>query len=441
MSYFGTPVAVNKGGTGASTAAGALTSLGAAASLSVMLLTGSQAMTGALNMGTNQIIGVVDPTSAQMAATKNYVDNAIIGINVKTSVRVATTANIALTSTAPNVIDGITLQANDYVLVKNQTTGSQNGIYQVTTLGTGSNGTWTRASGDNVSADFVPGMYVFVGEGSTQGATAWILTTDETIVLGTTSLLFVQFGGGQTYLAGNGLTGTTTFSVLAADTTINVSGSGIKVSATYPGNTSLVTLGTVTTGVWNGTAIAVANGGTGATGASGARSNLSAAPNTPIYWIGATNGELSAGVVPSGSAGVTVNATTGAITLDTSVAVTISGTQTLTNKTMTSPVLNNPIINHKLATKTGAYTMVASDDTIICSAASLFAVTMPAISAVTAGYRYTVKNKRGSSSNVNLTPAGSDTGENSLFSSGTPLVLAPGDSYDFITDGVEWLLV
>ena len=440
MSYFTTPIAIAKGGTGASTAGGALTSLGAAASTSVMLLGGSQAMTANLNMGSNNIIGLLDPTTAQMAATKNYVDNAIIGINVKTSVRVASTANVNL-GAAPNTLDGVTLQANDYVLVKNQTTGSQNGIYQVTTLGTGSNGVWTRASGDNVSADFVPGMYVFVGEGSTQSVTSWVLSTDETITLGSTSLTFVQFGGGTAYSAGNGLTGTTTFSVLAADSTITVSGSGIKVSATYPGNTSLVTLGTITTGVWNGTAIAVANGGTGATGASTARTNLSTAPNTATYWLGATNGELSSGVVPSGSGGVLVTATTGVISIDTTVVATTSNTLTMSGKTLTSPVLNSPIINHKISTKTTAYTMVASDDTIVCNVTSLMVLTMPAISAVTAGYRYTAKNKKASTANVSLTPAGSDTGENSLFSSGTPLVILPGDSYDFITDGVEWLLV
>ncbi|MEM2159603.1 MAG: hypothetical protein QXN55_01460 [Candidatus Nitrosotenuis sp.] len=144
-----------------------------------------------------------DPTQALHAATKQYVDNAITGLDMKQSVRVATTANITLSGT--QIIDGIAVVAGNRVLVKNQTTTSQNGIYEVAA------GAWTRATdADNSGngAEVSANMYCFVEEGTTNADSGWVLTTNNPITLDTTGLTFTQFTGTGQITAGAGLTKT-----------------------------------------------------------------------------------------------------------------------------------------------------------------------------------------------------------------------------------------
>lgn len=115
----------------------------------------------------------------------------------KASVRAATTGNIAgLGGSAPNTVDGVTLVANDRVLVKDQSTASQNGIYYVATLGTGANGTWTRATDADGAGELTSGALVPVEEGTLHAATQWMLTTIGTIVIGTTALTFARKDAG-----------------------------------------------------------------------------------------------------------------------------------------------------------------------------------------------------------------------------------------------------
>lgn len=119
--------------------------------------------------------------------------SAAAGNDYKASVRAATTANIAnLAGGAPNTLDGVTLAANDRILVKDQTTGSQNGIYVVTTLGTGANGTWTRATDADGVGELTSGAVVAVEEGTTNADSQWMLTTNGTITIGTTALAFAR---------------------------------------------------------------------------------------------------------------------------------------------------------------------------------------------------------------------------------------------------------
>lgn len=168
---------------------------------------------------TNFLTLHADPTSALHAATKQYVDGIASGMDWKASVRAATTANVTLAGGAPNTLDGVSLVANDRILVKDQSTGAQNGIYYVSTLGTGSNGTWTRATDADTSAEVTGGMTVWVNEGTTYADTAWTLITNDAITLGSTSLSFTQSSGLGQITAGAGLTKTgNTINVATAST-------------------------------------------------------------------------------------------------------------------------------------------------------------------------------------------------------------------------------
>ena len=126
-------------------------------------------------------MGLTKPRAAQ-----------IFNLDYKQSTRVVTTTNITLTGGAPNSVDGVTLSLNDRVLVTGQTTGSQNGLYLVTTLGSGSNGTWARTSDGNETGEIEAGMIVMVTEGAIYADTQWKLITDDPITINTTALTFTQ---------------------------------------------------------------------------------------------------------------------------------------------------------------------------------------------------------------------------------------------------------
>lgn len=230
------------------------------------------------------------PSADLDVANKAYVDAARSGLDVKQSVRLATATHLdafthstgVLTADAAGAlsVDGVTPSVGDRILVKNETSGNApyNGIYTVTTVGDGSTA-WvlTRATDADSSAEVTAGMFTFVAEGSANADSGWVLTTNDTITLGTTSLTFAQFSGAGSITAGNGLTktGNTIDAVGTADR-ITVNADSIDIASTYAGQSSITTLGTITSGTWNGTDIAVTDGGTGASTAADARTNLAA---------------------------------------------------------------------------------------------------------------------------------------------------------------------
>lgn len=138
-----------------------------------------------LSINSHKLTNVLDPSAAQDAATKNYVDSVASGIDHKASVRAATTANI--TRSAPQTIDGIAVIAGDRVLVKNQTTPAENGIYIVAA------GAWTRSTDMDAWAE-VPSAFTFVEEGTAQGDTSWVSTANAGGTLNTTPITWTQFG-------------------------------------------------------------------------------------------------------------------------------------------------------------------------------------------------------------------------------------------------------
>lgn len=216
------------------------------------------APTANISLNSNKITNLADPTSAQDAATKAYVDAARSGLDVKASCRVATTANITLSGT--QTIDGVAAIVGDRVLVKNQTTASNNGIYDV------ASGGWTRSSDSDTSTEFNSGAFTFIEEGTVNAGRGYVLTTANPITLGTTSLTFTLFSSSGAITAGTGLSFSgTTLNANVDGSTITTNGSNqLSIHASYVGQTSITTLGTITTGTWSATAIALSKGGTGA---------------------------------------------------------------------------------------------------------------------------------------------------------------------------------
>jgi hypothetical protein len=217
---------------------------------------------------------VATPTDDAHAATKGYVDAARSGLDVKQSVRAATTAPINLSADLENgdVIDGVTLVTGDRVLVKNQSTGSENGIYVVVASGAAS-----RSTDADTNAEVTAGMFTFVAEGTTNADSGWVLTTNDAINLGSTALTFAQFSGAGQITAGAGLTKTgNTIDAVGTTDRITVNADSIDIASTYVGQNTITTLGTVTTGTWESTDIGIAYGGTNASTEADARTNLAA---------------------------------------------------------------------------------------------------------------------------------------------------------------------
>ena len=230
------------------------------------------------------------PSNNTDIANKFYVDTVAQGLGPKAACQCATTGNITLSGL--QTIDGYTTLANDRVLVKNQTSSANNGIYIA------SSGSWTRSSDMNTWSE-VPGAYTVILNGTTNIDTGWVSTSAATGTIGTTPITWVQFSNVNTYTAGTGLTlasnqfsitntGVTAGSYGSANQTLNATvnaqgqlsalsaqniainanqiTSGTIASSLISGSyTGITGVGTLTAGTWNANTIGVAYGGTGAT--------------------------------------------------------------------------------------------------------------------------------------------------------------------------------
>ena len=195
-----------------------------------LALTGGT-MSGVIAMGNSKITGLATPTSDQDAATKAYVDTVAQGLDVKGSCRVGTTANITLSGT--QTIDGVAVIAGDRVLVKNQSSAAENGIYVVAA------GSWSRAADADTWSELV-GAFTFVEEGTVNDNSGWVCTSPQGGTLGVTAVTWEQFSGAGQITAGAGL--------FKSGNTINV---GTASSARIVVGTDDIDL--ATTGVTGGT--------------------------------------------------------------------------------------------------------------------------------------------------------------------------------------------
>lgn len=225
------------------------------------------APTSAVSLNSQKITNLATPTNASDAATKGYVDAARQGLDVKQSVRAATTGPVTLSTAivAGQVLDTtVTLASGDRVLVKDQSTASQNGIYVVQPSGAP-----VRAADANGTADtgeVSGGTFTFVEEGTVNADSGWVVSTNGPIVVGTDSMVWAQFSGTGQITAGDGLTKDgNTLNVGGTTDRITVTANAVDIASTYAGQSTITTLGTVTSGTWNGSTVDVGHGGTGAT--------------------------------------------------------------------------------------------------------------------------------------------------------------------------------
>jgi hypothetical protein len=301
--------------------------------------------TGTVDVGSKRITSLAEPTADSDAATKYYVDAARSGLDIKNSVKAATTGAITLSNT--QTIDGVALSVGDRVLVKDQGSAIQNGIYVV------ASGSWARSTDADQPAELNPGTFVFVEQGTVNSDTGFVVTSDGALTIGTDAINWTLFSTSGTLIAGAGLSkngytlevnvangieissdnvqlastvagaGLTytsgVLNVVGTADRITVNADSIDIASTYVGQSTITTLGTIATGTWQGTIIAGQYGGTGVN---------NSGKTITLGGNFVTSGAYALTLTQTGTTNVTLP-TTGTL-------ATLAGTETFSNKTFSN---------------------------------------------------------------------------------------------------------
>ena len=254
------PIQIQFGGTNAANAPDALTNLGA-------LPIAGGTMTGSLILNAN-------PVAELGAVTKQYADAISAGLTIKIPCYAGTTgsdlgasysngasgvgATLTYIINATFIVDGLIPPLNARILVKNQNAAITNGIYILTTVGSGGM-PWvlTRATDYDTPAEIFPGTFILIQNGTVNANTAWIETSTVTSIgIGGSPITFSQFGNPGTVTSVSGIAG-------QIDVANGTSAAVVSIDSGYVGQTSITTLGTIGTGTWEGTPPSVPFGGTG----------------------------------------------------------------------------------------------------------------------------------------------------------------------------------
>lgn len=252
-------------------------------SINSQIRTGNTTTGTGLTANTTYYVTAVPATNQVKVSATYGGSNATLTNGTGLSIGVTGDPGVGATlSGCPNTVDsGSTLTTGQRILVKDHSTAAYNGVYSVTTVGTGANGVWTRTTDfDNgPTGEITSGDYVFVASGTTNGGNGFVQTGTPPIRMGVAgagyttftgdTISFTQFSGAGQITAGLGLSKTGNTLDVVADSrasgtkTIAIVSDEVRIDTAWTGQTSLTTLGTIATGTWNATAIGLAYGGTG----------------------------------------------------------------------------------------------------------------------------------------------------------------------------------
>ena len=340
------------------------------------------APTGSVAMNSQKFTGVASASSTGQYVEYTQWQNALNGTDWKTAVRVRTTANITLSGA--QTIDGVSIVSGDRVLVANQTTGSQNGIYAAAV------GSWARAV-DQPASSSAAADAVFVNEGTTYGNTQWTCGNDSgSDIVGTDALTFTQIGASTSYTAD--------------ESTLHLTGSAFSIKSTYVGQSSITTLGTIATGVWQGTAVA--------------------------------NGYIASSLSGKTYEGMTITTSSGVFTLANSKTLTVSNTLTLTGTDTASIAFGSGGTVAYTSSKLSAFAATTSSELagVISDETGTGALMFATSPAITTGVGVGGAATTGNSAKFYGTVSGSVT-LSALATAGSGVLTLPGSTGALVSTG------